>query len=146
MNIIFRKANYIDIEGIVKLCNECFDEKTSVKEARLKYEEVVNDKNQIYLVGVIDNKIVSHVKITIVPTIFDGMGSFAILNHLCVSLEYRRHNIATKMLLECEKICRKMNCSQMKLWSMNFRVVAHECYMRNGFKVVDAKFFSKDLN
>ena len=39
-----------------------------------------------------------------------------------------------------------MNCSQMKLWSMNFRVVAHECYMRNEFKVVDAKFFSKDLN
>ena len=86
MIIIFRKANYIDIEDIVKLCNECFDEKTSVKEARLKYEEVVNDKNQIYLVGVINNKIVRHVKITIVPTIFDGMGAFAILNHLCVSL------------------------------------------------------------
>lgn len=146
MNIIFRKANFDDVEQIVELCNECFGEQTNVEYARCVFNETKDDKNQIYLVGVLDGKIVAHTKIAIIPTMFEPMSTYAILNHVCVKPNYRRHNIGTKMLVECEKICKEMNCVEVKLWSKNFRVAAHECYKHYGFNIVEAKFFEKKVN
>lgn len=145
MNIKFRKATLNDVEKIVNLCNECFDEETNARDAIKIFFETATDKNQIYLVGEIDNNIIAHTKITIIPTIFKEMNKFAILNHVCVKNEFRRHNIATKMLEECEKICKNLNCSSMKLWSNNVRIPAHTCYKNFGFIVEDAKFFSKEI-
>lgn len=145
MEIIFRKANLDDVEGIINLCNECFSENTSIDYATKVFKETMMDKNQIYLVGITDNKIIAHSKITIIPTIYEKMNTYSILNHICVKPEYRRHNIATKMLIECEKISKENNCVAMELWSNNFRQPAHECYKNYGFVVNDAKFFSKEI-
>lgn len=145
MEILFRKATLDDIEEIVTLCNECFNESTSIDYATSVFKETMNDKNQIYLIGIADNKIVAHTKITVIPTIYEKMNTYSILNHVCVKPEYRRHNIATKMLIECEKISKENNCVAMELWSNNFRQPAHECYKNYGFVVNDAKFFSKEI-
>lgn len=145
MIVTFKKASIDDLEEIISLCNECFNENTSIDYAKKVYKETENDSNQIYIVGLVDNKIVAHAKITIIPTIYEKMNSFSILNHVCVKPEYRRHNIATKMLIECEKISKEHNCIAMKLWSMNFRQAAHECYKHYGFDIDDAKFFTKKL-
>ncbi len=145
MEVQFRIANINDLEGIIKLCNECFEEQTSMEYARKIYNESINDKNQIYLVGTINGQIIAHTKITVIPTIYEKMNTYAILNHVCVKPEYRRHNIATKMLKECERISKENNCVAMELWSNNFRQPAHECYKNFGFVVNDAKFFSKAI-
>lgn len=145
MEVNFRIAEFNDLEEIIKLCNECFTEQTSIEYAKRIYEENKNDKNQIYLVGIVENQIIAHAKITVIPTIYEKMNTYAILNHICVKPEYRRHNIATKMLQECEKISKEHNCVAMELWSMNFRQAAHECYKNYGFVVDDAKFFSKKI-
>ena len=105
MEVVFRKATLDDIESIIKLCNECFNEDTNIDYAKKMYIETEKDPNQIYLVGEIDGNIIAHAKITVVPTIYEKMNTYSILNHLCVKPEYRRHYIATKMLEECEKIC-----------------------------------------
>lgn len=146
MDLVFRRVNYDDIDRVIQLCNECFLEETNIEYARKMFEETINDKNQIYIVGTLDGEIVAHAKITIIPTMYEKMNVYAILNHICVKPTYRRHNIATKMLKECEKICKERRCVEMKLWSMNFRQPAHECYKRYGFEVNDAKFFSKKVN
>lgn len=145
MEVNFRIAKFDDLEEIIKLCNECFGEQTSMEYAKRIYEENKNDKNQIYLVGTVENQIIAHAKITVIPTIYEKMNTYAILNHICVKPEYRRHNIATKMLQECERISKENNCVAMELWSMNFRQAAHECYKNYGFIVNDAKFFSKEI-
>lgn len=145
MNVFFRKATANDIDDMIKLCNECFEENTDIIQARKIFEETKNDTNQIYLVGEINDEIVSTVKITIIPTIYTNMGTYAILNHVCVKKEYRRCNICTNMLKECENICKEYNCSDIKLWSMNFRIAAHECYKNFGFKKQEAGFFSKNI-
>ncbi len=145
MNVIFRKAKTKDVEGIVNLCNECFDETTSLEYAKRMFKKAKRDKNQIYLVGIMDNQIVAHVKITIIPTMYEKMNTYSILNHVCVKPDYRRHNIATKMLDECERISKEEGCVCMELWSNNFRVPAHACYKNYGFVVNDAKFFSKEV-
>lgn len=145
MNILFRRATSEDVEAIVDLCNECFFENTSLEYAKKSFEQTKNDPNQIYLVGIMDGKIIAHVKITVIPTMYEKMNTYSILNHVCVKEEYRRHNIATKMLDECTKISKEMGCVAMELWSNNTRVPAHACYKHYGFVVNDAKFFSKAI-
>lgn len=145
MKVEFRIAEEKDIPGIVELCNECFDEITSLEYATKMFDQTKNDPNQIYIIGIADNKIIAHLKITIISTIYEKMNTYAILNHVCVKPEYRRHNIATKMLNKTTEICKEKNCVCMELWSMNFRQAAHACYKNYGFNVDDAKFFSKKI-
>lgn len=145
MEVNFRVAKFDDVEGIVNLCNECFNENTSLKYAKKIYSETENDSNQIYIVGLIENKIIAHAKITVIPTIYEKMNTYAILNHICVKPDFRRSHIATEMLKVCEKYAKEKGCVCMELWSMNFRHAAHECYKNFGFNIDDAKFFSKRL-
>ena len=145
MEVLFRRAVLEDVSEIIDLCNECFDEKTELSHAQEIFKESCHDKNQIYLVGLLNGKVMAHAKITVIPTIYKSMGTFAILNHVCVKEEYRRHNIATLMLEEIEKICKEVGCASMKLWSKNFLIPAHVCYKRFGYEPVDATFFSMDL-
>lgn len=145
MKVEFRKARLEDIEEIIALCNECFNENTNLDYAKEMFKKTENDENQIYLVGIVDEKIIAHTKITIIPTIYEPMKTYSILNHVCVKPEYRRQNIATLMLEVCEKISKEKNCVDMELWSKNFRVPAQSCYLKYGFIVEDAKFFSKDI-
>lgn len=144
-DVVFRRANIEDIEEIIALCNECFGENTSLEYAKRIFEETSEDKNQIYLIGLLDGKIVAHLKLTIIPTIYEVMNTYAIINHVCVKPEYRRHNIATKMLDEATLICKEMDCKVMELWSNNYREAAHACYKNYGFEVNDAAFFSKKI-
>lgn len=145
MEVLFREATIDDVEDIITLCNECFEEETNLDYAKKVFIETMHDPNQIYLVGVVDGHIIAHTKITIIPTIYEKMNTYSIINHVCVKSEYRRHNIATQMLDEVTRICKNKGCKAIELWSNNFRVPAHACYQKYGFIVNDAKFFSKDI-
>lgn len=144
MDVTFRIATEKDIKPIVELCNECFFENTDPDKALQIFKET-NDTNNIYLVGEAEGKIIAHSKITIIPTIYERMGTYSILNHVCVKPEYRRHKIATLMLDEITKICIDKNCKVMELWSNNVRKAAHACYKNYGFTLDDAGFFSKEI-
>ncbi len=145
MEVKFRIATRDDIKEIIDLCNVVFIEDTPYEYALKVFEETKDDPNNIYLVGIVDDKIVSHAKITVVHTMYEKMNTYAILNHVCVMEEYRRHNIATKMLMEIEKICKEHGCKKMELWSNNIRVPAHTCYKKYGFHLDDAGFFSMNV-
>jgi len=145
MELKFRFATRDDVKELVEVCNACFDENTPHEKALGIFDRTYHDPNQLYLIGVLDGRIVAHTKITIVPTLFDGMDTFAILNHVCVKPELRRGHIGTRMLDECFKIAKENNCKCVELWSKNFRVAAHGLYNRYGFEVVDAKFFAKNV-
>ncbi len=145
MEIIFKIAKSEDVEKIVNLCNLCFDEKTSMEYATKIFEQTKNDPNHIYIVGYVGDEAVAHSKITIIPTMYEKMNTYAILNHVCVHPDYRRRNIATEMLIACEKVAKEKGCVAMELWSNNSRAAAHACYKNFGFIVNDAKFFSKGI-
>jgi len=145
MELKFRFAKEEDIQELITVCNTCFDEHTDYQKALRIFQETEHDLNQLYLIGLLDGKIVAHTKITIVPTMFDGMDTYAILNHVCVLPEYRRHHIAKYMLDVVKKICQDRGCSAIKLWSRNFRKPAHQCYQNFGFDVLDAKFFELSI-
>lgn len=145
MNVDFRLATLEDVPEIIKLCNLVFEEDTDIEFAKKEFLKSEDDENQIYLIGIVDGKIVAHTKITVIPTMYKDMNTYSILNHVCVHPEYRRNNIATKMILECEKISKEHNCTSIKLWSNNYRGPAHACYKKYGFEINDASFFSKKI-
>lgn len=146
MNIEFKIATLSDVEGIIKLCNECFNENTNLDYAKRIFLENESDKNQIYLIGIMNNEIVAHTKINIIPTIYEDMNTYAILNHVCVKPELRRGHIGTALLDKSFAIAKEHNCVCVELWSKNFREAAHGLYHKYGFEVMDAKFFTKDVD
>ena len=144
IDVRFSLADTTKIKEIVSLCNECFDEQTDYEEAIKLFEEY-KGRNQIYLIGEYEGKIIAHTRIQIVPTIFQDMNTFAILNHVCVKKEFRGHHIATKMLEVVKEVCKNHDCTSIKLWSRNFRIPAHTCYKNFGFIADDATFFNLDI-
>ncbi len=144
MDIIvkFSLADASKIRGIVDLCNEVFEEHTDYDEALKLFNENRLDRNQIYVIGEYEGKVIAHTRIAIIPTMFKEMGTFAILNHVCVKPEFRKHHIATKMLEVVRTVCKNHECKEIKLWSRNFRVPAHTCYKNFGFVADDSTFFS----
>lgn len=145
MDVKFRIATENDLEAIINLCNECFSENTDIEYAKRIFEETKENPNDIYVVGEVNGIIVAHTKITIIKTIYNPMGIYAILNHVCVKPDYRRHGIATKMLDYITDICKKHDCNKIELWSKNVRTAAHACYYNYGFELDDAGFFSKEI-
>lgn len=145
MDLKFEIVTSEDVEKIIELCNLCFVENTDLNYAKRIFEETKNDPNQIYIKGLMDDRIVAHAKITVIPTIYENMNTYAILNHVCVHPDYRRLGIATKMLDEITKICLEKNCKTMELWSNNVRTAAHACYHHYGFHLDEAGFFSKQI-
>lgn len=141
----FRVATEDDLEAIVRLCNECFEENTTLDFAREVFTASKSDPNQIYLVGEVNGKIVAHGLVNIIPTMYDGMRKYAILNHICVDPEVRRGGIGTKLLDACFAVAEHYGCKTVDLWSKNFRKAAHGLYHKYGFEVLDAKFFEKEL-
>lgn len=145
MEVKFNVATREDIAGIIALTNECFDENSSLDYAYKIFDETKDDLNNIYVVGKLDGKIIAHAKATVVITMYEEMNTFAVLNHVCVKSEYRRNNIATKMLDEITKLCLEKDVKELKLWSKFFRKAAHACYKNYGFIMDDAGFFSKKI-
>lgn len=160
-NINFRIMEPRDLEKVIDLCNECFDENTSYAYAREIYEKT--DKNvQIYVVGEIvtdqtgnqtgesqsenqGTEIVAHALVNIVPTVYEDMNTYAILNHVCVKPSHRRAHLGTRLLDYCFDIAKSKNCKKVELWSKNFRVAAHALYHKYGFEVLEAAFFEKEV-
>ncbi len=145
MEVNFRPATHADLEDIISLTNECFNEKTSLEYAEKIWCQTENDPNTIYLNGYLDGQLVAHLRIAIIPTIYEDMNTFAILNHVCVKPSMRRHHLGTKLLDETFRICQEHGVKTIELWSKNFREAAHALYRKYGFEVIDAKFFSKDI-
>ena len=145
LEVIFKRLEEADLEETIELCNEIFNEVTDMDYARKVFRETAHDPNQIYLNGLVEGKIVAHTKVTIIPTIYEDMNTYAIINHFGVKEEYRRHHIAFKLLEEIIKICKEHNCKSIKLWSKNFRIPAHSCYKNFGFELLDAGFYEKEI-
>lgn len=145
MEVTFRPAVRADLEDIIALTNECFGENTPLEYAEKVWEQTEDDPNTIYLNGYLGSQLVAHVRIAIIPTIYEEMNTFAILNHVCVKPDVRRQHLGTRLLDETFRLCKERGVKTIELWSKNFREAAHALYHKYGFEVMDAKFFSKDL-
>jgi len=145
MKLKFERATEQDVKGMIDLCNECFFEETDLHYAIKTFNNTKLDPNQIYINGFWGNEVIAHAKITIIPTIYDKMGTYAIINHFCVKEKYRRQHVATDLMTKAIEICSSMNCKRICLWSGNHRIAAHAFYKKFGFNLLETGFFAKEI-
>lgn len=145
MEVIFKSLELVDLESTIKLCNECFEEETPLEYAKEVFLATQNDPNNIYINGIYNGEVIAHTKLTIIKTMYKPMETYAIINHLCVKPEFRRHHLATHLLDVIFKVAKDKGCVEVSLWSKNFRVPAHSCYKRYGFELLEAGFFTKKV-
>lgn len=145
MEIIFKALELEDLQSTIDLCNLCFDEQTDYEYAEKVFLETRNDPNNVYINAVCNGKVIAHLKLTIIRTIYKPMATYGILNHVCVHPDYRRHHLGTHLLDAAFKVAKDQGCVAIELWSKNFRTAAHACYKKYGFKLVDAGFFEREV-
>ena len=126
MEVRFKIAEERDIEGIIQLCNACFNEDTPLEYAKAVFQKTKDTGRDFYIVGVVGEEVIAHAKITIVETMYQPMMTYAILNHVCVKPDYRRFKIATHMLTEIENVCKKKGCVKMELWTMTLQMTQNK--------------------
>lgn len=143
MEIIFKELELKELEETLNLCNRCFDEQNNYEYAKKLFLE--KSENDIYINGLYNGKVIAHTKVTIIKTMYQPMKSYAMINHLCVDKEFRRHHIASHLLDVIFKVAKERHCVEVVLWSKNFRTAAHSCYKNYGFKLLEAGFFSKEV-
>lgn len=146
MEVIFKGLELEDLNSTIDLCNLCFEENTDYDYARNVFIETMNDNNCIYINGIYNNEVVAHTRLTIIKTMYKPMATYALINHLCVKPEFRRHHLASHLLDMVFKVAKDRGCVEVVLWSKNFRVPAHTCYKKYGFQLLDAGFFSKKVD
>ena len=107
-------------------------------------EKVICTTDNIELVA-IDREVV--VGYLMVNKMHDSIRNiyYCMLNYVCVSKEYRRMGIATKLFEEVFNICRFENISYIELTSNAARVEAHALYKKLGFIVRDTTVFRKEF-
>jgi len=143
MEIVFKEVELEDLEQTLDLCNRCFEEQNDIEYAKKIFLE--KGPNDIYINGICNGKVIAHTKLTIIKTMYKPMQTYAMINHLCVDPEFRRHHIATHLLDVVFKVAKDHNCVEVVLWSKNFRKAAHGCYKHYGFELLEAGFFSKEV-
>jgi len=146
MEVIFKELELEDLKSTIDLCNLCFDEETDYEYAKQVYLETKDDPNNIYINGIYNGEVIAHTKLTIIKTMYKPMATYALINHLCVKPEFRRHHLASHLLDAVFQVAKDYNCVEVSLWSKNFRVPAHSCYKKYGFELLEAGFFTKKVN
>lgn len=107
-------------------------------------EKVICTTDNIELVAIEDEVVVGYLMIN---KMHDSIRNiyYCMLNYVCVSKEYRRMGIATKLFEEVFNICRFENISYIELTSNAARVEAHALYKKLGFIVRDTTVFRKEF-
>ncbi len=136
MDIIFRKAKVIDLDGINTLIGDVFNH---------HLDEVNNNLDMFNLVGVHNNIVVAHLYVTKIYNAITKENWYKI-DDLCVMEDYRGLGIGTKLLEELDQMAKSDNISYLELTSNKKRCAAHKLYQKNNFKIIETDLFRKEIN
>lgn len=101
-------------------------------------------EQDISLIAVADDVVVGHILLCYRHDVVRNYGYYE-LQYVCVREAYRRHGIATKLLLKCEELARQNGLHHIMFTSGNQRVAAHACYLKNGYRIRDSAIFIKEI-
>ncbi len=103
---------------------------------------ILIDDNVIGLVGLIDNKVVSYLNITICVDVVRN-SKYSLINYVCVDDNYRGNNIGKSIMEKAISISKDNDCTLIKLTSNSKKVVANKMYLSMGFGIKETNLFEK---
>ena len=132
VNFVRYEDKYKD--GVVNLINNSFD--------NYNITDISEDNNVIGLVGLINNKVVGYLNITICTNVI-RKNKYSIINYVCVDSDYRGNHIGLNMMEEAIKISKEEGCSLVKLTSREKRIEANKLYQKMGFGLKETNVYEK---
>ncbi len=135
MEIIYRKAEDKDLDGVNKLISDNFGH---------NLKNIVKTNDKYSLVGIIDNKVVAHLFVTKIYNDFKEKYFYKI-DDVCVDSNYRGMHIGTELMKKLEKYAKEDNIGYLELTSNKKRCSARALYGKRGFTIVDTDLFRKEL-
>ncbi len=132
VNFVRYEDKYKD--GVVNLINNSFD--------NYNITDISEDNNVIGLVGLINDKVVGYLNITICTNVI-RKNKYSIINYVCVDSDYRGNHIGLNMMEEAIKISKEEGCSLVKLTSREKRIEANKLYQKMGFGLKETNVYEK---
>ena len=143
MSVIIEDLKFEDIDKVYALTKLVFKESYDIDKVKDLYNRIHNDtKTYRFLVAKIDGKVVGYTSCCMSYNLFDGDRPFMTLWWVCVDESYRRQGIATQLLGKAESIAKENNCDMICFLSEDYRVDAHQFYIKNGYHM-NSKGFMK---
>jgi len=145
MDVVIEDLKFNQIDEVYALTKSVFNEAYDLDGIKNLYNKIHEDrKTYRFLVAILDGKIVGYTSCAMSYNLFDGPCPFMTLWWVCVHPDYRRQKIATKLLDKAEEIAKENNCDMICFLSEDFRLDAHEFYIKNGYNM-NSKGFMKFL-
>lgn len=131
-----------DLVQLHKILSAVFNDNTTYEERENLYKKINNDPN-IHLLGYyIEDILVGTATLNILTL---PSGKEATIWDLTVKEEYRRLGIATKLMIQVEKIAKQENIEKIWLFSGFHRKNAHLLYKKLGYNENIDKAFVKEI-
>lgn len=93
------------------------DDPTIVENAELKslWEEILEDKEQHYLVAEVDGEIVSSCVMIVIKNLTRNAHPYALIENVVTHPDYRNKGIGTRLLKRAQKIAKEKGCYKIML-------------------------------
>lgn len=131
-----------DLVQLHQILSAVFNDNTTYEERENLYKKINNDPN-IHLLGYyIEDILVGTATLNILTL---PSGKEATIWDLAIKEEYRRLGIATKLMIQAEKIAKQENIEKIWLFSGFHRKNAHLLYKKLGYNENIDKAFVKEI-
>ena len=116
-NMEFREAKKEDLTHVLKLYKQLAKTPVPKPDDRIKgiWSEILADKNNHVVVGIVDNSIVSSCVIVIVKNLTHSGRPYALIENVITDVAYRNKGYGTQTLDFARLIAKKENCYKIML-------------------------------
>ena len=134
VEIIVRDYEEKDFDAVNELIKESFSYEKGAVQGDM-YHEVV---------GCIDNKVVGYL---LMIKMYNPIAQFTyyLLDHVCVSSQYRGMHVGEAMVEYAEKLARESSAKYIQLSCSRFRIAAHKLYEKCGFYMRESDMYRKEI-
>jgi len=122
-----------DLKPLAKLYKQFWNEDSNSEKMKIKYKELENNPNYIFLCAIIDKIVVGSVMGIVCEELYGECRPYMLMEDLVVDKEYGRMGIGKSLMNELEKIAKKRDCYQMLFITDTDRRNAVSFYESLGF-------------
>ncbi len=114
MNMKIRRLNENDLESLVKLYNQFWDEKSNLAKMKKIFKELKDNPEYIFLCATIDKVVVGSVLGIICEELYGECRPFLIMEDLIVDKNYRNKGIGKALMAKIHSFAKESNCTQIQ--------------------------------
>lgn len=122
-----------DLKPLAKLYKQFWNEDSNIEKMKIKYKELENNPNYIFLCAIIYKIVVGSVMGIVCEELYGECRPYMLMEDLVVDKEYGRMGIGKSLMNELEKIAKERDCYQMLFITDTDRRNAVSFYESLGF-------------